>query len=223
MALSDADKTHLETTIRAAEAKTRGEIRCICAQSVGDYRIVALAWAAIAALTAVPLLLLAPIDFAAIAALGGWRAAHIDPRAALIGFIIVQTLTFLTVALGLWFTRTLRFAVTPRWLKRERVHRTALEQFLARGLHLTDARTGVLIFLAREERHAEILADEGIHALVGETAWAEIVSRMLDKLRAGDEVGALTLAITETGALLARHVPPSANNPDELPNALIEM
>jgi putative membrane protein len=223
MALSDADKTKLETAIRAAEGKTSGEIRCICAQSVGDYRIVALAWAVIAALAAVPLLLLAPIDFAAIPALGGWRAAHIDPRAALIGLIIVQTLTFLIVALGLWFARPLRFAVTPRWLKRERVHRTALEQFLARGLHLTAARTGVLIFLAREERHAEIVADQGIHALVGETAWAEIVSRMLAKLRSGDEAGALALAIAETGALLAQHFPPAPSNPDELPNALIEM
>jgi putative membrane protein len=223
MALSDTDKTALEAAIRTAEAATSGEIRCICAQAVGDYRIVALAWAAIAALVAVPLLLLTPVDFAALAAFGGWRAAHIDPRAALIGFIIVQTFTFLFVALGLWFARPLRFALTPRWLKRERVHRTALEQFLARGLHLTTARTGVLILLAREERHAEIVADEGIHREVGETVWAEIVSRMLAKLRTGDEAGALALAIAECGALLAQHFPPGPNNPDELPNALIEM
>jgi putative membrane protein len=223
MALSVADKTALETAIRTAEAATSGEIRVICTQAVGDYRIVALAWAAIAALVAVPLLLLTPFDFAALPAFGGWRAAHIDPRAALVGFIIVQTFTFLIVALGLWFARPLRFALTPRWLKRERVHRTALEQFLARGLHLTAARTGVLIFLAREEHHAEIVADEGIHGKVGETAWAEIVLRMIDKLRNGDEAAALALAIAESGALLAQHCPPGRHNPDELPNALIEI
>lgn len=223
MALSDADKSALEAAIRAAEAETSGEIYCVCAQSVGDYRVVALAWAAIAALVAVPLLLLAPVDFAAIAALGGWRPAHPDPRAALIGFILAQTLAFLVVALGLWFVRPLRFALTPRWLKRERVHRAALEQFLARGLHLTAARTGVLIFLAREERHAEIVADQGIHAKVAQAAWAEIVTQMLDKLRLGEEAGALALAITESGALLALHFPPGQTNTDELPNALIEI
>lgn len=223
MGLSAADKTRLEAAIRDAETATSGEIFCVCAQAVGDYRIVALVWAAVAALALVPLLLLVPIDFAALTALGGWRPAHADPRAVLIGFSAAQTVAFLLVALALWFLRPLRFALTPRWLKRERVHKAALEHFLARGLHLTAARTGVLIFLARDERHAEIVADEGIHGKVAETAWAEIVGRMIEKLRAEDEFGALDLAIRESGALLAAHFPPGADNRDELPNALIEI
>jgi putative membrane protein len=223
MALSPIEKSALEAEIRAAEAKTSGEIFCVCADAVGDYRIVALAWAAIAALVVAPLLLLTPIDFAALTALGGWRPAHPDPRTDLIGFVAIQTLAFLVVSLALWFSRPLRFALTPRWLKRERVHKAALEQFLARGLHLTAARTGVLIFLAREEHHAEIVADEGIHTKVDETQWADIVTRMIDKLRTGDEAGALKLAIHDSGGLLAAHFPPGSDNPDELPNALIEI
>jgi putative membrane protein len=40
-----------------------------------------------------------------------------------------------------------------------------MHQFLARRIHLTEHRTGELIFASVGERYAEIVADSGINAL----------------------------------------------------------
>jgi len=45
-------------------------------------------------------------------------------------------------------------------------HAEAMHQFLAQGIHLTERRTGVLIFASVAERYAEIVADNGINAKV---------------------------------------------------------
>ena len=51
--VSDADKTRIADAIRAAEAKTSGEIFCVLAQNAGAYRLVPIAWAAALALIVV--------------------------------------------------------------------------------------------------------------------------------------------------------------------------
>ena len=42
------------------------------------------------------------------------------------------------------------------------MQRRAAEQFIAKNLHLTRERTGVMIFVSLGERMAELIADEGI-------------------------------------------------------------
>ena len=44
--ISDADRARIADAIRAAEAKTSGEIFCVLARSAGGYRLVPVAWAA---------------------------------------------------------------------------------------------------------------------------------------------------------------------------------
>ena len=39
-----------------------------------------------------------------------------------------------------------------------------MKQFLSRNIHVTTARTGVLLFVSLAERYAEIVADSGINA-----------------------------------------------------------
>ena len=46
------------------------------------------------------------------------------------------------------------------------LHAEAMNQFLTHGIHLTEHRTGVLIFASVAERYAEIIADSGINAKV---------------------------------------------------------
>ena len=45
------------------------------------------------------------------------------------------------------------------------LHAEAMHQF-THGIHLTEHRTGVLIFASVAERYAEIIADSGINAKV---------------------------------------------------------
>ena len=115
----------------------------------------------------------------------------------------------------------LHIAVVPRALKRARAHARAVEQFLAHGLHTTEARTGVLIFVSLAERYAEIIADAGIAAKVEQKVWDETIGRLIDEIRAGRLADGLVQAIARAGAVLAAHFPPRPGDVNELPNDLI--
>ena len=115
----------------------------------------------------------------------------------------------------------LHIAVVPHTLKRARAHARAVEQFLAHGLHTTEARTGVLIFVSLAERYVEVIADTGIAAKVEQKMWDEMIARLIDETRAGRLADGLMQAIAQAGAVLAAHFPPRPGDVNELPNDLI--
>jgi putative membrane protein len=104
-----------------------------------------------------------------------------------------------------------------------RAHAEAVNQFLAHGLHLTERRTGVLIFASAAERYAEILADQGINAKVGQEVWCGAVEAMVSAIRQGRPADGFVAAVEQCGAVLAEHFPPGVLNPDELPNKVVQI
>jgi putative membrane protein len=201
--ISDADKARVADAIRTAEAGTSGEIFCVIAGHASDYRLVPLVWAALLAL-AVPL----PLIY-----LASWRVTVI---------YLVQLAVFAVGSLVLSLPQ-LRFHVVPRRMMQERAHAEALRQFWAQGLHLTENRTGVLIFASSAERYAEIIADTGIYRKVDAHVWDNAVVALIAGIKA-DRVGdGFVAAIEQCGAVLAQHFPPGAIRRDELPNKLVEI
>ena len=73
----------------------------------------------------------------------------------------------------------------PRRLRYRRAHDNALKQFLARNVHITTARTGVLIFVSLAERYAEVVADSGINAKVPQETWNDIVADLVAHAQPG--------------------------------------
>jgi putative membrane protein len=129
-------------------------------------------------------------------------------------------LVFIVVALVLsqdWF----RYRVTPRKLMRKYAHRNAAAQFLAVGAHGTGGRTGVLIFVSLLEHYVEIIGDTAIAAKVSHADWQRIVDAMLPHLKEGEVADALVLGIEKCGMTLAKHFPPEAHNPNDLPDHFI--
>jgi putative membrane protein len=115
-----------------------------------------------------------------------------------------------------------RRALTPRGLKRERVRDRAREQFLAKNLHATRDRTGVLIYVSFRERMAELVADEAIHAAVGEEAWTRAMAALTDGLKRGTPAAGFAAAIGQCADVLATAFPArSGDNPNELPDAVV--
>jgi hypothetical protein len=78
---------------------------------------------------------------------------------------LLQLAAFIVVALVLSLPM-IRFRIVPKRRMWARAHAEAMHQFLAQGIHLTEHRTGVLIFASVAERYAEIVADSGINAKV---------------------------------------------------------
>jgi putative membrane protein len=201
--ISDTEKQRVADAIRAAEAKTAGEIFCVIAQSSSDYRLVPIAWAAGIAL-AVPL----PLIYLTL-----WPASVI---------YLIQLAAFIAAAVGLSQPQ-IRFHVVPRRAKHDRAHAEAMRQFLAQGLHHTENRTGVLIFVSAAERYAEIVADAGINAKVEPGVWDSAIAALIAGVQRDRPAEGFIAAIEQCGAVLARHFPPGAIKRDELPNKLVEI
>ncbi len=215
MMLTQADEDRIADAVTAAEARTAGEIYCVLAPHVSDYRETPIAWAAGAAI-ALPGLL-AVFRPATLAGLGArWSAEPVS--AALSAFVLVQTIIFILAALAV-AQPAVRRVLTPAGLKAERVRRAAMVEFLAKGLHMTQNRTGVLLFASLAERRAEVIADEAIYRVAPQAVWTEVAQKLTDGMARGAPAEGFIAAVRQAGEILAAHVPPIADaNPNELPD-----
>jgi putative membrane protein len=201
--ISQVDNQRIIEAIRTAEEKTSGEIYCVVARACDDYQLVPIAWAALIAL-AVPLPL---IHFTS------WPAGIIY-LIQLAGFIAAAVVLSLPVV---------RLRMVPKRRLHWRAHVVAVQQFLAQGVHLTERRTGVLIFASVAERYAEIVADAGINAKVTPDVWEKAIAALIAAIKDGRPGDGFVAAIEQCGAVLAEHFPPGSLNRDELPNRLVEI
>lgn len=227
--LTPQDRAAIEAAVRAAEARTTGEIYCVVAEESADYHATPLAWGAGVALLAPAILLLAGVEVTApdIGMFGGWTAAQVEEvgeataRAALVGTLMLQVVLF-AVTLFLVAIPPVRRALTPRGMKRDRVRQRAEEQFLSKNLHATRERTGVLIYVSLAERMAELIADETIHEQVAEGTWDKPMAALVEGLRRGDVATGFGRAIGLCADILAERFPARpGDNPNELPDALV--
>ncbi len=226
MNLTTEAHDRIAAAIAAAESRTSGEIFCVLARRVSSYRDVSLGWAAAAALI-LPLGLI-PLGFEAAWIPGfaaGWEAAHLAARDVSIGqalgaYAVTQAVLFLIVYLITRLPVVTRW-VTPRAVRRARVRHAAVQQFLAHGLHVTEARTGVLIFAALADHQVEVVADEGIHARVDRSVWGDAAEVLAQGLKRGDPAAGFEAAVGRCGEVLADHFPPRAGNPNEVADRLV--
>jgi putative membrane protein len=199
--MDSSDRDAIAEAVRQAESLTSGEIVVVIDRAASSYRTVPVVMAlGLALFVPWPLLLLTMTS---------------APRIFLIQLICA------VVLLGalLWYGRGGRFV--PGFVKRRRGHDVALREFAARGLTRTQGRTGVLLYIALQERYAEIVCDSGIDGKVDQEIWRGIIEPLLaaareDRLREGliDAVGAV-------GRVLASHAPRAADDIDELPNKVV--
>jgi putative membrane protein len=117
----------------------------------------------------------------------------------------------------------LRIRLAPRRWQYIRSHENALKQFLARNVHLTAERTGVLIFVSIAERYAEIVADAGIDTKVPQDMWDSIVAGLIDDARHDRLADGFVTAVAAVGALLAEHFPVRPDDVNELDDHLVEI
>lgn len=98
-------------------------------------------------------------------------------------------------------------------------HERALEHFMRLRVWDTEDNAGVLIYVLLADRRVEIVADRGIQARVGNTAWETICGAMQREFAAGRfEAGALS-GLGSISDLLATHFPAKGATPNELPDA----
>jgi putative membrane protein len=207
--LDRQDHDRIASAIRDAESKTAGEIYCVVARTSDSYFHAAAVSIALA--------------IAAAGIVVGFALEWLWIDVRLPHFLLCQALALLAGLALLWWLPALRIHFVPLGLRYRRAHDNAMKQFLARNVHITAARTGVLIFVSLAEQYAEVIADTGIDAKVDQPAWNGIVADLVAHARADRLAEGFLGAIAAVGDLLATHVPPLDDDRNELDDHLVEI
>lgn len=221
--VDEADHQLVTAAVAEAERHTSGEIVTIVADISDHYEDVAMAWASGTAALALLCYMLFPDFYLGIIErmTGGWEHEY-SAR---------EYLAILMTALGLkWFGTwlimkwmPLRLALTPKHIKMARVRARAIMMFKVGTEAKTIGRTGVLLYLSMKEHRAEIVADEEIAKLVVPEVWGDAMVALLDRVKAGKPGEGMAEAVRQMGIVLAQHFPKGSENPNELPDRLIEL
>ncbi len=195
------DRDAIAEAVAQAERLTSGEIVVVIDRAASSYRSVPMVLALV-------LSLLVP-----------WPLLALTMTSAPRIFLIQLICAALLMAGLLWYGRGGRFV--PGFVKRGRAHDVALREFTARGLTQTRGRTGVLLYIALQERYAEVVTDIGIDGKVDPETWQDIVATLLDAARQDRLREGLIDAVGALGRVLAQYAPPAAEDFDELPNKVI--
>ena len=221
--LSEADHDRVTAAVQAAEAKSDGEIVTIVAPRSDAYHDVALHYAVL-------LMLLVPAGIALVpqgwidwwtTLLLGWNAQPTRGEVMLVVFAKLAGAFLIGRLLFAWMP--LRMALTPGATKTRRVRRRAIDMFRVTCERRTRGRTGVLLYLSLLEHRAEIVADKAIAEKTAPEDWGEAMAVLIAEVKAGRAGEGMALAVEKIGAVLARVIPPEADNPNELPDSVVEL
>lgn len=207
--LTPDEHRRVTEAIRAAEARSSGEIYCVVARASDGYFFpaAAIALASILAGSLVAALLIEAL----------WLTMHLS------WFAAAQLLAAACACLVLSLSPPLRIALVPHRIRQARAHDNAVKQFLARNVHVTAERTGVLMFVSLAEHYAEIVADSGIDHKVPPGTWDSVVAALAEAARADRLGDGFVAAVAAVGALLAEHFPLRPHDRNELDDHVVEI
>jgi len=209
VSMSPEEHARVAEAIRAAEQRTAGEIYCVLARSSDSYFLPAAFFVTVAILI---------VSLAAALALDYW---WLD--IGIEWFVVAQLLAVACALVLLRLAPSVRMFLVPRSLQYRRAHDNAVKQFLSRNVHVTAARTGVLIFVSLAERYAEIVADCAINRHVPQDDWDGIVGDLIAHARQDRLADGFVAAIATVGQHLALHFPVATDDANELDDHLVEI
>lgn len=225
----DAEVARITEAVKAAEAKSHGEIvpvvveRCEAYPEAQERGGVAGALLATVALLGIPHALSAwgTVLLHLAAYVVGDSAAWWDPHAVqLWGLVLLQIAGYAVGYTAARWQPLARALIGKKTLARAARWRAELA-FREYGLVNTARGTGVLVFAALFERQVVVLGDQPVVEAFGEGEFRHIVERMVERVREGRAAEGFLEAIGTLGDDLAQHFPfsPGAER-NELPDHL---
>ncbi len=195
--------------IHEAERHTDGEIYAVLARRSDDYFSAAGFALSIAAIIASMVIAVLLHQF--------WYQVDVQT------FALAMGAAYGSCLLVLWLFPDVRLGFVSRRTLYRRAHQNAQRQFLARNIHVTKRRTGILLFVSLAERYAEVVADEAIDLRVKQEEWDGIVATLIGHAKRGKLADGYLEAIAKSGELLRVHFPKSFTDTNELDDHLVEL
>lgn len=221
--VSEADHLLVTDAVATAEHQTSGEIVTVVTDISDHYNDISIAWATAMAFLALSVVAIFPAFYLDKLnwIMGGWEHEYSA------GEYLALVLLFMGLKwLGTWLLMKwmpLRMALTPKHIKLARVRARAITMFKVGTESKTVGRTGVLLYLSMKEHRAEIVADEAIAGKVDPAVWGDAMVALLDHVKAERPGEGMAAAVKQMGVVLAEHFPRGSENPNELPDRLIEL
>ena len=195
----DPTRKSLTTCVRDIEKNTDAELVVIVRGRSGSYRQADFLFGAILAFAGLLLLLFSPVAFHEY-----WVVTEV-------------LLLFLFGSLLSSRGNFLRRLFTSRKFRAEAVRTGAAAMFYEAGIANTNSEMGVLVYLSLLEQRLELIADRGVLKAVPSQEWNEILFE-LHEAGAKPQPDVLLAGLCKLGELLAKHVPATGENPNELPD-----
>jgi len=126
-------------------------------------------------------------------------------------------LTFVVGAFVSSRSNFLRRLLSRKKFRSAAVRTAAAAMFYEAGVANTNSEMGVLIYLSLLERQLELIADRGVLKCVPAQEWNRELFELHEVGKKPQPAGFLA-AIRRFGKLLATHLPPTGENPNELPD-----
>jgi putative membrane protein len=221
--VGEADHLLVTAAVADAEHHTSGEIVTIVTDLSDDYGDIGLAWATMVAFLALSVVAFAPAFYLGLVdrLLGGWGHVWQPSEYLALIFLFMGGKWLGTWLLMKWMP--LRLFLTPKHVKQNRVRARAIDLFKVGTESKTLGRTGVLLYVSLREHQAEIVADEAISGQVSAEVWGDAMLALIRDIRAGRPGEGMAEAVKRMGVVLAEHFPKGSENPNELPDRLIEI
>ena len=185
--------------VKEIENGTDAELVIVVRARSGNYRHADYLFGALIAFAGLLCLLFLPVDFHQY-----WVPADV-------------VLLFVAGAYVCSRSATLRRLLTTKKFRAAAVRNGAAAMFYEAGIANTNAEMGVLIYLSLLECSLELIADRGILKGVPPLEWNHSQFELKQAGRRPDPQ-TLLKALREFGVLLAKHLPATGENPNELPD-----
>jgi putative membrane protein len=208
-AMTPEEHARIADAVQAAEAKTSGEIYCVVARASDSYFFPAAFMVTLAIVViSLPVAYLCNLWWYDLSAMK---------------LVVAQLVAIACALLVLAFLPAIRIHLVPLRQRYRHAHDNAMKQFLSRNIHLTTARTGVMLFVSLAERYAEVVADAGINSIVPQQTWDGVVAGLVAHARRAEIADGFVEAIGVVGALLAEHFPVTSGDVNELDDHVVEI
>ena len=195
-----AARTALTNCIREIEKRTDAELVLVVRARSGSYIAADYLFGALLAFAGLNFLLFSPFNF---------HQYWVPVDLALL-FILGAYISSRRNAVRRWLTR--------QKVRDKSVREGAAAMFYEAGIANTKAEMGVLVYLSLLERRLELIADRGVLKGVPALEWNHVVFE-LHQVGKQPHPETLSAGLEKLGVLLAQHIPASAENPNELPDA----
>ena len=106
-------------------------------------------------------------------------------------------------------------------IRNVKARQRAIDTFSQLGIWDTEENSGVLIYLLLVDHQLEIVADRGIHKVLGHDYWEKINQKVVEHFKQKRYTEGILYAIDEINTKMIEIFPKQGEDPDELSNEVV--